>query len=196
MHCQEADSRLNPCENSAPPRPGGFDAWHGSENRVASSSNEIAIFLPLVIGLPVTFATIVIHGLAVLVIVNFVRHEMMLGRAGVGFWKDLAIVSGAVLVALAAHLVEITVWALVLELCSEFPHFAPAFYQSAMNYTSLSYGDVVMPASWRLLGPLETADGLLMFGVSTAMIFAVIQRLVRVRFGDIETEPSERQRKR
>jgi len=51
-----------------------------------------------------------------------------------------------------------------------------------MNYTSLGYGDVVMSASWKLLGPLEAADGLLMFGISTAMIFAVIQRLVQPRF--------------
>jgi len=39
-----------------------------------------------------------------------------------------------------------------------------------------------MSAAWRLLGPLETADGMLMFGVSTAMIFAVIERLVQTKF--------------
>jgi hypothetical protein len=53
-----------------------------------------------------------------------------------------------------------------------------------MNYTSLGYGDIVMSPSWRLLGPLEAANGLLMFGISTAMIFAVIQRLVQPRFED------------
>jgi Ion channel len=57
-----------------------------------------------------------------------------------------------------------------------------ALYHSAVNYTSLGYGDVVMSAAWRLLGPLETADGMLMFGVSTAMMFAVIERLVQTRF--------------
>jgi hypothetical protein len=41
-----------------------------------------------------------------------------------------------------------------------------------------------MSASWRLLGPLEAADGLLMFGVTTAMIFAVIQRLLLSRLGE------------
>ena len=63
-----------------------------------------------------------------------------------------------------------------------YSNLAPAVYHSAVNYTSLGYGDVVMSASWRLLGALETADGMLMFGVSTAMIFAVIQRLVQTRF--------------
>jgi hypothetical protein len=43
---------------------------------------------------------------------------------------------------------------------------------------------VVMSASWRLLGPLEAADGMLMFGVSTAMIFAVVARLIQTRYPD------------
>lgn len=58
----------------------------------------------------------------------------------------------------------------------------------AVSYTSLGYRDVVMLVSWRLLGPLETADGMLMFGVSTATIFAVIQRLVQTRF-NFEDDP-------
>jgi hypothetical protein len=42
-----------------------------------------------------------------------------------------------------------------------------------------------MSPSWRLLGPLEAANGMLMFGVSTAMIFTVIQRLVEARYVDL-----------
>jgi hypothetical protein len=78
--------------------------------------------------------------------------------------------------------VEIAIWAVLFYACGEFTGLAPAFYHSAVNYTSLGYGDVVMSASWKLFGPLEAADGLLMFGVSTAMIFVVIQRLFRTRF--------------
>jgi hypothetical protein len=43
-----------------------------------------------------------------------------------------------------------------------------------------------MSPSWKLLGPLEAADGALMFGVSTAMIFAVIQRLILERYKDLD----------
>ena len=50
---------------------------------------------------------------------------------------------------------------------------------------SLGYGDLLLTPSWRLLGPLEAANGALMFGVSTAMVFAVIQRLVLARFKDL-----------
>jgi hypothetical protein len=42
-----------------------------------------------------------------------------------------------------------------------------------------------MSPSWKSLGPLETANGMLLFEVSTAMIFAVIQRLIEARFEDL-----------
>jgi Ion channel len=84
--------------------------------------------------------------------------------------------------ALAAHLVEMAFWAGLFVVCGEFSDFATADYHSAVNYTSLGYGDIIMSPTWRLLGPLETADGMLLFGVSTAMIFAVIQRLVEAGF--------------
>ncbi len=151
---------------------------------MAPSPGEIAIFSPLVIGVGVTTGTIVIHAVALITIVHFVRHERRLGRAGIRFWRDLEIVTGTAVLALTAHLIEITAWAGVFDLCREFPNFAPAFYHSAVNYTSLGYGDVVMSSSWKLLGPLETADGMLMFGVSAAMIFAIVQRLLQARFHD------------
>ena len=97
-----------------------------------------------------------------------------------------AIVAVAISFALAAHLVEIGVWALLFMICGEFLEFATAFDHSAVDYTSLCYGNVVMSPSWRLLGPLEAANGMPMFGVSTAMLFAVILRLLHARLSDLE----------
>lgn len=147
----------------------------------ASSSQEVAILAPLVVFLAAMLVTVAVHAVALAGIFTFVRRQHRLGRAGVVFWRDVAIVTGATLFALAAHLVEIALWAAVLYASGEFPTLGAALYHSAVNYTSLGYGDVVMSASWKLLGPLEAADGMLLFGVSTAMIFAVIQRLVEAR---------------
>jgi hypothetical protein len=43
----------------------------------------------------------------------------------------------------------------------------------------------VMSPQWRMLGPIEAANGALLFGVSTAMIFAVIQGLAAIRYRDL-----------
>ena len=79
-----------------------------------------------------------------------------------------------------------SLWAVVLVIRGEFLDFGTAYYHSAVNYTSLGYGDLIMSPFWKLLGPLETANGMLLFGVSTAMIFAVIQRLVEARSVDLK----------
>lgn len=151
----------------------------------SSRANDLAIGLPLIISLVTILGTIVIHAVALLGIIHFVRRQHQLGHTGVGFWRDVGIVASATLLALTAHLVEITIWAFVFVFCGEFAQFAGAFYHSAMNYTTLGYGDVVMTPSWKLFGPLEAVDGMLMFGVSTAIIFSVIQLSVRTRFHDI-----------
>jgi hypothetical protein len=67
-----------------------------------------------------------------------------------------------------------------------FLRLGSAYYHSAANYTTLGYGDVIMTSSWRMLEQLEAANGMLMFGVSTAIIFTVIQRLLQTRFTDLE----------
>jgi hypothetical protein len=64
--------------------------------------------------------------------------------------------------------------------------FSAALYCSAGNYTTVGSGEVVLSPHWKLLGPLEAAVALLMFGASTALIFAVIQRLIHVRLADAE----------
>ncbi len=147
--------------------------------------DRVAVLIPLLVGSSAVACTIVIHAAALAATLRFLLHERMLGRVGVGFWVDLRIVATTVMIALTAHLIEIGVWAVLLVLTGEFQELGIAFYHSAGNYTSLGYGDIVMSPAWRMLGPIEATNGLLMFGVSTAMIFAVIRRLIEMRFPDL-----------
>jgi tetrahydromethanopterin S-methyltransferase subunit C len=98
---------------------------------------------------------------------------------------DLTIVVLVMSFAFVAHVIEVAVWAQLFVICGEFHGFGFAYYHSAVNYTTLGYGDVIMSPAWKLLGPLEAADGSLMFGVSTGMVFAVIVRLMKTRFADL-----------
>jgi hypothetical protein len=145
----------------------------------------IPILIPLAVGAVVILCTIFIHALPVSATVDFLRRARRLGRTGKSFWGDFAIIVLAMLATLAAHLIEIALWAKVFVICGEFPNFATAYYHSAVNYTTLGYGDLIMSPHWRLLGPLEAANGMLLFGVSTAMVFALIQWLIQARFADL-----------
>ena len=150
-----------------------------------TQTHQIAILFPLAASAAPLLCTIFVHALALSATVNFVRHEKRLGRVGAGSWINLAIVMPVVLLAFVAHLIGIGFWATLFVCCGEFQEFGDAYYHSAVNYTTLGYGDIIMSPAWKLLGPLEAADGALMFGVSTAMVFAVTQRLFLTRYADL-----------
>ncbi len=148
--------------------------------------HRIPILIPLSVGVITFLCTVFVHVLPLGLTVIIVRREKRLGLTRVSLWINFGTAALIILFALAAHLIEIALWALVFVICKEFPDFGTAYYHSAVNYTTVGYGDLIMSPKWRLLGPLEAANGILMFGVSTAMIFTVILRLTRARFVDLK----------
>ena len=75
--------------------------------------SHIAIFIPLIVGLAATVATIAIHGVVVHAIVVSLRRDLKRGRLGVRTWVNMTFIMAAILLALAGHLAEIALWALV-----------------------------------------------------------------------------------
>jgi Ion channel len=152
-----------------------------------TQTHQFAILLPLAVGVGAVECTIFVHVLAMAATVNFVRYEKRHGHLGADAFKNLTIIALVISVAFVAHLLEIGLWAVVFVLCEQFPEFGAAYYHSAVNYTTLGYGDLLLAPAWRLLGPLEATNGALMFGVSAAMVFAAAQRLVLARFEDLRS---------
>ena len=79
---------------------------------------------------------------------------------------------------LILHLLQITVWAACYQIRSCFPDFITSFYFSATSYSTVGYGDVLLPERWRVLGSVEAVTGVLMFGWSTGIIFTVVHHLL------------------
>ena len=91
------------------------------------------------------------------------------------------------------HLVEITVWGLFYWWRGCLPDAESAFYFAGVTYTTIGYGDLVLPKPWRLLGPVEGLTGILMCGLSTGLFFAVMNRVITARLakGDPGALPQE-----
>jgi hypothetical protein len=132
----------------------------------------------LLVATGVFLVSLVCYAMATTLIVNLAMRFI---RTALGFWKSVAIMMIVSLVTAAAHLTLIALWAAVLLMCGEMASFNQAFYCSAQNYTALGYGDVHLSERWQLLGPLEAVNGLLLFGLSTAIMFAVLSRLIANR---------------
>ncbi|MFN3188995.1 MAG: potassium channel family protein [Aureliella sp.] len=133
------------------------------------------VFLFGFIGL---LATVALHAVTGSILVDLLRRY---GKsiASLPFVAQSLVVSSTACVLVFKHLVDIVMWALLLKWLDPdtFDGFESALYFSAVTYTSLGYGDIVLDSRWRLLCGFEAIDGLMLFGVSTALLFIIFQRL-------------------
>ena len=90
-------------------------------------------------------------------------------------------IAGVVLLMLVVSLLEVSVWAAMYVLLDAIEGFERALYFSMVTFTTLGYGDIVLESRWQLLAAFEAANGIIMFGWTTAIVIAVVQR---VYFGD------------
>ncbi|QND13494.1 hypothetical protein HB775_06100 [Rhizobium leguminosarum bv. trifolii] len=79
------------------------------------------------------------------------------------------------IVLMLGNIFQVVFWALLYRALGAFEDFETAMYFSGVTFTSLGYGDVVLDGRIRLLGPLQAANGLMMFGITTALFFSAIQ---------------------
>ena len=139
------------------------------------------MFLALLVGSGMLLGSLLTYGLATAFIVQLMVKLTTTGYTLLSYWKNVAVMMIVLLITGAAHLIQIALWAVVLLMVGEISTFDTAFYCSAQNYTALGYGDILLSEKWRLLGPLESINGLVLFGLSTAAMFAVLSRLITTR---------------
>jgi hypothetical protein len=135
----------------------------------------------LMIGIGLTLSALVVHGLVTVLSFQVIDSLLLRRAVGISVWRNGVATVSFIMILWMGHLAQMTVWAAVFLAVGEFETFAPAFYHSAVNYTTLGYGDIVMSPRWRLLGPQEAACGSLAFGWSTAAIVTIVMRLIRFR---------------
>ena len=101
------------------------------------------------------------------------RHESLVNSPSMA--ASLLVVNVVMLLLVLGNLGQVAVWALLFQVLGEFTTFREAYYHSAVNFATLGYGDIVMSDAYKLLGPLQAINGVLMIGVSTAALLAAFQ---------------------
>ena len=100
---------------------------------------------------------------------RFHAHESWTGQGA----AIMVVVLGLV----GIHTIEIWSYSVVYLVIGALPDFEAALYFSTTSFTTLGYGDLVLDHRWRLFGAIEGANGLLLFGWSTAFLFSVTSRM-------------------
>ncbi len=128
-------------------------------------------------GVLVSVVTISIQAMATLVVIKAVRYAArhLSGRRKVEALVIVMAASGTLLT--IAHLVEVMVWALLYSVTGA-TEPDNVYYFAFVNFTTLGYGDLIPARPWRILGPMTAANGMLLFGWSTAVLFAVLSRSI------------------
>lgn len=118
---------------------------------------------------------LVIQGYIVTYLVRYLsRREANYSGTASAHRDSMTLIAGMMFMMVGTFF-QIAVWGKLFVLLGEFESFSNAFYHSAVNYSSLGYGDIVMSEKHRLLGALEAANGVLMFGLSTSFIYSLIR---------------------
>jgi voltage-gated potassium channel len=131
--------------------------------------------------LGLTIVTVIIHGVGTVAATGRVGRSWAGSKDRRGRLGTELLMAQLVSMLLLLHLAEAVVWALFFVLVGGLPDVESAAYFSLTSYTTVGYGDVVLPEPWRLLGPIEAAVGVLMLGWSTGILVAVI----RVAYGQL-----------
>jgi hypothetical protein len=87
----------------------------------------------------------------------------------------------AMVAMMASTFVQVGLWGMLFMWLGEFSELYEATYHSAVNFASLGYGDIVMSKAWKLLGPLEAINGVLMLGMSAAALMAILQHMIKTQ---------------
>jgi hypothetical protein len=141
------------------------------------------MFANLLIGTVLMMINLGIQVLAVAYLVRYFAQRIDDGALVPTYANDAKTLTMVMAVLMIGHIFMIATWALLFLWLGEFGEFATAFYHSTVNFTSLGYGDIVMTERHRLLGALEAANGVLMFGLSAGAIMSVMNGLFSRRKG-------------
>jgi hypothetical protein len=129
----------------------------------------------ILVGCAMIIVTTLIHGGFMMAGLGALRSRIRERRQPLVGWRAAFILSLFVLWMFLASIAEVWVWAALYLLLGVFDTVEAASYFSTVTFTTLGYGDIVLSPEFRHLSAFQAANGLFLFGWSTALVFAVVQ---------------------
>jgi len=128
-------------------------------------------------GLPLIVLTVVIHVFGLLLINEKVERVQNDAVERYSFPVVFFVIIGATaLLATLLHGIEGLVWAGAYRLVGALPDNSSAVLYSLSAMTSYGHANLVLEKRWQLMGALEALNGMLLFGLTTAFLFGIIQK--------------------
>lgn len=90
-----------------------------------------------------------------------------------------------VLIMLITHVFEVLLIAVVLYGIHAFHDLRTAFYFTGETYTTLGFGDILLPSGWRQLALFIAMSGLFAFGWSTGVLVSIVGKTYEAQFSNL-----------
>ena len=128
--------------------------------------------------LPLIVVTVVIHVIGLGIINKQALRTVGMVRTHRNFNILFAIVMGVTtLLATLLHAIEAGIWAVVYRALGAVPDSKSAMLYSLNAITTYGHTTVALAAHWELMGALEALNGMLLFGLTTAFLYGILQRV-------------------
>ena len=135
------------------------------------------MILQLALGMGLIVLTVMIHAIVLDRLIVFTRFYRPQVQKTFHYRGKEFLLAVIVLGVCGAHILEIWVWAFAYLFIDEIRTLEAALYYSISTFTTVGYGDIVLSKLWRVFSSIEAANGMLLFGWSTAFIFEVMRRV-------------------
>ena len=128
--------------------------------------------------LPLIVVTVVIHVCGLALIGERVVRILDEPVARRRFMAKFALVMGGTsLQVTLLHGIEAGIWAAAYRFLDALPDRKSAALYSLSAMTAYGHASLFLKPQWQLMGALEALNGMLLFGLTTAFLFAMIQRV-------------------
>jgi hypothetical protein len=131
----------------------------------------------ILIGIMLISLSIFIHAVATRIVMFLAIKQSSMNHKSLHVNLRVFWISLIVMIMLCASLFEALFWAITYMILGAVEVFENALYFSIVTYTTLGYGDITLTENYRLLASLQAANGIIIFGWSTAITMAVVQKL-------------------
>jgi voltage-gated potassium channel len=126
--------------------------------------------------------TLWLQCVGIAVLIRWARDSIERGMARLSSLHAAVLMIRFSTLVVVLHFLQIFFWSVFYRFYC-LPTWESSFYFSATSYSTVGYGDVVLPRVWRLLGPVESVTGVLMCGISVSCLFVVATRLIERESG-------------
>lgn len=149
------------------------------------------MLIVILAGLATVSVTVLIHAAGTTWWIQKLRRHNKGTRHGSPHFSGFSVLLKTALVLIVLHVSEVMVWASSFRIVGVdgLDSFEDAVYFSFTTFTTLGYGDIVIGPPWRLLTGIESLNGVLLLGWSTALSFAVIERVWKALDTDADNLP-------